>query len=128
MKKYEGYVIQDDGCRMSEDAMKFCRYFRSYLSRNLKPHNIKTAKFHAGHYFVSGFVERDGKVLYINYDIPRYGRPISIRKTGAHEGVLVRRTDEVGDYGTRNSNHFTSLEDLPAYIIRNIDREGGIWQ
>lgn len=123
MKRYEGYRIQDDGAYMSEDAVRFCRSFRSWLARQLKPSGIKIKGCLIGHYDMNCYAEKDGKVLYVYYGLPRHGMPISITANSPLTGVLVRRTEAVGDSGTKYTNHFTSIKSLPAFIIKYIDDE-----
>lgn len=111
--------VEDGGCYMSKSATSFVTGFRNMLKRELTPHDINVCSFTAGHYFCSGFVEKDGKYVYISYDIPRYGEKIDFSQQGVN-GVLYRTAKSERDFHG-GPNNFCSIEQLPKAIVDLFD-------
>lgn len=113
-KKWNGRVIEDLGCYMSEEGKSFARAFKNMLKRELSGDGIEVTDFHIGHYDFSGFLMKNGAYVYFNYSIPRWGAHIDFHKTGC-QGVLYRTASGPKDYHG-GSNNFCSIYELPQAI------------
>ena len=100
IKEYHGKKLIDWGAQNSSDFLSFARKFKNYLKRSVSPYGIDVAEFYVGHYYISGFVEKEGKFVYFNYDFPR-GQKIDTDVRGCHGGVLIRTAKDVKDYRGR---------------------------
>ena len=118
-KKWNNVAVQDSGCVMSKEAKSFVTAFRNMLRRTLEPFDINVISLTPNHYDCSGFVEKDGKYVYLSYSIPRYGERISFSDSGVRNGVLYRTAEGPKDFRGGN-NHFSSIEKISDNIIRMI--------
>lgn len=115
VKKYNGHVIEDTGAYASEDFKKFARAFRTTLKTEMQSIDAELESFSVGHYFISAFVRKNEKYIYISYNCPRYDQPIDFSKSGAVDGVLYRKAKDAKDYHGEQ-NHFCSMPELTNCI------------
>lgn len=118
MVKWEDKIVEDWGTTNSFESKEFVKDFIKMLKRHLDKEgcniNIKL-----NHYDLSGFIEKDGKYIYISYSIPR-GFKIDFNASGAMDGVLYRAADNDHDY-KGYYNNFSSLADIPRKILEMFD-------
>ncbi|ADL36048.1 hypothetical protein bpr_II109 (plasmid) [Butyrivibrio proteoclasticus B316] len=122
MKNWHGRSIQDDGCYMSKEASSFVIAFRNMLKRELSKDGINVIRITPNHYDLSGFVEKDGKYVYIAYSIPRYGEIVDFGSGRFCSGVLYRSASSLRDFAG-GCNHFCSIYELPDMIRKFYDNE-----
>ncbi len=115
---YDGKMLEDDGCYMSEEAKGFFKAFKNHLKKNLP--GCELTGFKPNHYDTSGFVTRpDGKVIYVSYSLNRmgYGCVADFNDHSCMNGVLYRTAENTKDYrGGRNC--FASLKNIAAEILK----------
>ena len=115
-KKWNYVSIEDAGCVVSKQAKCFYTAFKNMLKRELTNKGYNLVNFTLGHYYVSGFLEKNGEFIYVYYDIPRYGEKIKFSEHSYSTGVLYRRAKDAKDF-RGEQNHFCSLEELPDSIL-----------
>ena len=121
LKKWNGKVIEDWGGYQSDEWKSFCRSFKSAIRRNSAGFEIAgDGSFKSSHYFVSGFVQKEGKTYYISYDYDR-GLPVELSKKGWAGPILWRRAKDTKDY-RGDVNHFTTAQDLFDEIEADYER------
>ncbi|MEE0930533.1 MAG: hypothetical protein UIM53_05990 [Acutalibacteraceae bacterium] len=103
-KQYNNRVLNDDGAYMSEDAKKFAKDFKRRLTFNAKKRGMEVANFSIGHYYISGFLKKNDKYVYFNYNIPRYYEEINF----FDRNFLIRTAADEKDYHG-GYNNFTNL-------------------
>lgn len=118
VQKYQGKIIDDWGCQNSPEFKQFAKDLRNALKRELKPLNINIESFTIGHYFASGFVERDGSYVYFSYDLNR-GFPVDLYARDCHAGILVRTAESAKDYrgGHNNFVYALSMAERIDYLL-----------
>ena len=105
IQKYHGRHIEDDGSVTSREFKEFVKDFK----KELKHGDFKLEDCHGGHYYLSGFLSKNGKYVYFSYDVPRGNQPMDMTRTDAMEGILIRTAEHLKDY-TGGINHFTNFE------------------
>lgn len=110
VSKYQGRVLQDDGCYKSEEFKQFARDLRSTIKEEVKKIGATLHSFSIGHYDVSGFVERDGRYAYFSYSEPRH-MPIDLYRSDCSYGFLVRTAEGPKDY-RGGLNRFCNIFDI----------------
>ena len=120
IKKYDGKILEDDGCVNSREFIQFAKDFRSMLREICKEIGANLVKCQTGHYHIFGFVEADGKYVYFSYDEPRHAR-IDMAK-GNCDGILIRTAKDTKDYsGGRNC--FCSFYNIKESLAKLITQE-----
>ena len=117
---YDGKGIEDAGGYTSTEFNNFVRDFKS-ACRLAFPKDEYELKISSGHYFVSGFIRKDDKYVYISYDVPRGEYPMNFTDRSARGGALYRRVSSFKDYrGERN--YFTDMyhfaDDVKTLLVR----------
>lgn len=112
-KKWNGKIVKND-----ITAKSFVTAFKNMLKRELNPYGINVS-LKSGFYYCSGFLEKNGKYIYISYNIPRYGESIDFNTSGIL-GVLYRTAKNNKDY-TGGYNYFSSMYELPKNIKNLFD-------
>lgn len=107
IKKYQGRVLQDDGCFKSQEFLRFSRDFRSTVKDIATELGGEVEAFHVGHYDVSGFIHRDGKHVFFSYSEPRH-MPIDLLRDDCMQGILIRTAKDARD-STGGMNHFCNI-------------------
>ena len=107
-KKWNGKSVEDSGCYISEEAKLFARNLRATIKEIANKNGFNLVEWNVGHYYISGFLEKDGKYIYFIRDIERYGKTINIENSGFMNGFLVRIAKYFKDY-TGGHNHFCGL-------------------
>ena len=90
------------GSTTGEDFKIFARLFKKYLKANL-PQEAELANVSSGHYYVSGFVQKNGKFVYFSISDVRHF------PEAWHKEILVRTAQHAKDY-TGGPNGYTTLE------------------
>ena len=111
IKKWDKRSIQDDGAYKSDEFKEFARDVRKALTKELAKYGINLPKFSVGHYDFSAFAERDGKYVYIGYDVPRGGQPLDLDACDCMYGWLIRTAKSDTDF-TGGWNNFSNTENL----------------
>ena len=111
ISKWNGRCIEDAGSYQSEEFKLFARELRNALKSEAKKKSMSLASFTVGHYFVSGFFEKDQKFVYFQFDVRRYERPIDLFAGDYMNGFLYRSAKNEKDY-TGGQNHFCSCAEL----------------
>lgn len=118
--KWNGIPIDDWGAYMSDEAKSFFREMKNALKKELAQYGIDIVDFSVGHYYCSGFAEKDGKYVYFSYSITR-GLPNNLHRTDASQGFLYRTAEGLTDYHG-GSNHFCNWLSLPESIAECMKR------
>ena len=98
------------GAYAGPDFKIFARLFRNYIKRNI-PVNANIVNFSVGHYYISGFIELNGKFAYFSCSDVRF----FVNDWLYH--LLIRTAKNARDY-TGGSNGYTSLKDFKDNISR----------
>lgn len=114
--------IEDAGACVSEEFNKFAKELKTVLRSDAKSLGFNLADFSKGHYFVSGFFEKDGKYVYFSYDVPRSETPMDLTAKSAFDGVLYRTAKNCKDY-TGGPNRFTSMTTLLENVETLLSKE-----
>lgn len=116
MRKWNNRSVEDMGTVMSKEAKEFVDDFAKMLERQLGGDGVRV-DIHPNHYDCSGFLEKDGKFIFISYTMPRGERPIDFSDVSPlRGGVLFRAADGPHDYHG-HINNYSSLQDLPRHIL-----------
>ena len=102
------------GSTTGEDFKIFARLFKKFIMSKL-PSGANLVNFSRGHYFLSGFVEKNGKFAYFSISDVRHF-PDEWRKN-----ILVRTAKSEHDY-TGGSNCYTTLQDFGQGIKNLLER------
>jgi hypothetical protein len=103
------------GSTTGVDFKIFARLFRNYIKKNI-PESAKIVNWSNGHYYISGFIELNGKYIYISISDVRHF------PGEWHKDILVRTADSAKDY-TGGSNGWTTLENFKKDIEGIFRRE-----
>ena len=124
LKNWNGKTIEDCGCYTSEEWKSFARAFKNAIKRECEKlgYSIvgKNSFSSKDHYFISGFISKDGQTYYISYDYDRYN-PVNLLKQSWAGPILWRRTADEKDYRGEN-NHFTIATELFFQIESDYER------
>ena len=98
------------GITTGDDFKVFARLFRKEITRQL-PERTRLVKYNASHYFINGFMERDGNYVY--FYIP------DVRHFPGewHNNILIRTAKSDKDY-TGGRNCYTTLEEFGERVLR----------
>lgn len=96
------------GSSIGKDFQTFSRIFRNWLKKNI-PTGASVASYNRGHYYLSGFIERNGKYVYFTVGDVRFS---AIWSTN----ILVRTAKSSKDY-TGGMNNYTTLD----RFCKNVD-------
>lgn len=121
IRKYNNKGVEDWGSVMSTEAKKFCSDFKRRLNMNCRKRGWELVKFSPNHYDFSGFIKKDDRYVYFNYNIPRGGNPMNLLSRSYHSGLLVRTAEHDKDY-RGGYNNFCSLENFLDSVEYLLDR------
>ena len=96
------------GSVIDEDFRVFARLFKKHVSQNM-PDNSQLVNFNRGHYYVSGFIENDGKYVYFSVSDVRHF------PGNWYNNILVRTAKTERDY-TGGSNRYTTLDNFTQAV------------
>ena len=91
-----------------EDFKVFAKLFKSHVISQC-PLGAKLLKFNNNHYYLSGFIGKDGRFVYFSISDVRYF------SRGWRDNILIRIAKSEQDY-TGGSNNYTSLEDFSEKV------------
>lgn len=114
LKAYENHVFES-GIRNSKDFLRFARLFRNEIRRQL-PDGAKLDMCNTGHFYVSGFIERQGRFVYFSISDVRHFR------NSWYTNILIRQANHNTDF-TGGHNHYTSLNNFRVEVTKLL--EGG---
>ena len=121
-KEYHEKGICDAGAYKSNEFVSFARKFKNALKRTFPECEI--LKYHAGHYYVSGFLKKNDIFIYFSFDVPRGGIPMDLTTDNAVCGVLYRLARNDSDWGGVHSrNHFCNILDMEKAINELFKKE-----
>lgn len=107
MKKWKSHTFSS-GTVIGDDFKSFSKDFKRNLNIQLRG-QARVVNYTVGHYYVSGFAEKDGKYVYFSlFDVRFFN--------DWHSRVLYRTATGPKDY-TGGMNRFTSLDRLGADIL-----------
>ena len=67
VKQWNGMYLADTGTYVSNEFNTFQNAFKRLMAEVATELGGELVNFNKGHYYVSGFIERDGKFVYFNY-------------------------------------------------------------
>ena len=102
---------------IGEDFRVFARLFCKGITRQL-PKRIRLVECSANHYYVSGFIERDGRYVYFCTSDVRYF------PGNWHNNILIRTAKSDKDY-TGGRNCYTTLEKFGEEVLRLLNSQAG---
>lgn len=113
-RRWNKKPIEDDGMYMSKEAKSFFRAFKNFVGRCFP--DAELIGFEPNHYDTSGFIKKDGKYIYVSYNLNRGNqcRP-DFSASDAMNGVLYRTANGPEDY-RGGSNHFTSIDNFKRNV------------
>lgn len=110
-KKYQGVVLEDAGSILSNDFKSFSRAVKAAWNELCGQMDAELVAYYNGHYYMSGFIKKGERVLYVSYSEPRWS-PINLDESGVN-GILIRAAKHEKDYGGSHShNHFCSFRNM----------------
>lgn len=113
IKKWHGKGIQDDTIYTSEEFKSFARQFFNAVKREFPGDEVVNRR--TGHYYLSCFIKRGDKYVYVSLSVPRGEHPLDMSRRDAMGGILIRRAKDEKDY-TGGSNHFTNYFDFKSDV------------
>lgn len=120
-KEFKYKTIENWGSVNSDEAKSFFRKFKNAVKRTFPDATLYD--FKGNHYDISGFIEIDGRFVYVSYSIPR-GCPITFDPNPI-KGILIRAAKNEKDYRGA-CNHFCTpltFEYEVTRILTFYDRE-----
>lgn len=98
------------GGTTGEDFKVFAETYKNEIKKRL-PKGVIFANYSTGHYFVSGFLEKNGKYVYFSVSDVRHfpGEWFN--------NILIRTAQHISDY-TGGSNGLTTLDDFSDSVGR----------
>ena len=121
IKKWNNKYLQDDGCYVSKEYDTFQNAFKCEMNKIAENIGATLVSFSKGHYDVYGFIERNGKYVYFNYDSSLCGNRAT-PKLKERNAMFCRTAENVKDY-VGGDNNFTSFEDCESVIDRLLNTE-----
>ena len=106
VRKYNGRTLEDWGAYPSDEFKQFARDMKSTVKEICKEENAELVGFSVGHYYVSGFVVKNGNHVYFSYD-PRW-KGIDFSAENCRDGILVRTAKHEKDF-TGGMNNFCNI-------------------
>lgn len=119
VKKWNGQSVQDDGGVVSQQFRMFARDFRSTAKTVAKELGAELVSFSAGHYDVSGFIEKGGKYAYFSFSVPRGERTMDLCEGGFMGNVLVRTAAGPRDF-TGGWNQFCPMVEYANLVKKTL--------
>ena len=126
LRKYNGHTFEDRGIECSDDFRAFAKSFRAYLNRLGEKHGFRVVAFSCGHYDCFGFLEKDGRYVYLSYSWNRIGAIDVYESSGIRSGVLIRKARNEKDF-TGGFNHYCSIADIGEEASRLLASETGLF-
>lgn len=111
-KKYNGKRLADDGSVVSKEFKSFQNAFVRTLKAIADIEDAKVVKVNKGHYYLSAFIERNGKYVYVYYG--GFDRTF-IDFTNKKRAMYCRSAESDHDF-IGGTNIFCSLENLSHFI------------
>ena len=105
------------GATTGDDFRVFARLFRKEVTRQL-PEHARLVEYDVGHYYVSGFVKRDGNYAYFSIPDVRYF------PGEWYSNILIRTAKSDKDY-TGGSNGYTTLEKFGEEVLHLLNSQVG---
>lgn len=109
--KYNHASIQDDGCVTSKQFNEFCDDVKQAFISECKNINANVVEFSKGHYDLCCFIEKNGKYVYVSYNVLRGAQRLDMNANDPFNGWLYRTAENERDYHG-GVNHFASTLDL----------------
>ena len=116
VRKYNGKILEDAGAVKSNEFICFARNMKSTMRDICKNEGAELINFNIGHYYVSGFISKNGKYVYFNYDEPRH-MPIHLDASDCSFGILIRKAKNDKDFHGE-SNHFCNIYQFAEMLNR----------
>jgi len=101
------------GVITGEDFKIFTRKFKTFIKKNL-PEEAEIVNFSRGHYFLSGFIKKNGKFVY--FSIP----DVRFFKNEWVNNILIRVAKSDKDYIGGNNN-YTNLENFKEAVNKLLE-------
>ena len=121
-QKYNGSHVEDSLACISDEFKTLARDMRSALKEAGKERGMNLVGFTRGHYYISGFFEKDGGYVYISWDCPRGEQKISFDSADCMNGFLYRTARHDKDF-TGGMNHFSDWNSLMENISALMEHE-----
>ena len=96
------------GGRIGEDFRVFARLFKKFIKSNLSE-DTTLVSYSVGHYYVSGFIEKKGRLVYFSISDVRYFHGEWCKD------ILVRTAKYIKDY-SGGINYHTDIECFHAAV------------
>ena len=102
------------GMTTGEDFKLFAKDFREFVKSAL-PENAKLVEYNTGHYYVSGFIEKNGKYIY--FSIP----DVRFFPNEWMNNILIRTAKNPRDY-YGGANNYTTIWEFKYALERMFNR------
>jgi hypothetical protein len=102
------------GGTTGQDFKIFAKVYKKWL-KNILPADITICRFERGHYYLFGFLEKQGKYVYFSISDVRHF------PNSWAEDILVRIADSPQDY-TGGSNNSTTMERFAQDVNKLFER------
>jgi len=96
------------GPMIRKDFKQFAGLYKMFIKDN-QPEGAELVEYNKGHYFLSGFIEKDGKFVYFSISDVRYW------ENEWAENILIRTAENQEDF-TGDMNSYTTLENIEEDI------------
>ncbi len=113
-RKYQGKILDDWGCYMSDQAKQFIKDFVSALKNELKAKGDYVVKIKPEHYYMSGFIKKGEKCVWLAYSIPRFNS-IHLAEKNMKTFLIRAAKNELDFIG--GANNYSNLSCLVQNII-----------
>jgi len=112
LKGFKNWEFSSGGIT-GEDFKIFAREFKTFIKKNL-PEEAEIVNFSRGHYFLSGFIKKNGKFVY--FSIP----DVRFFKNEWVNNILIRVAKSDKDYIGGNNN-YTNLENFKEAVNKLLE-------
>ena len=111
IKRWEGQPVEDCGSYVGAEWKAMFRDLRSAVESVCQDIGARLVTLRPGHYDGSGFVERDGKFVYLSMGQDALRGRVALTKPRWAGPVLIRTAAHAKDF-TGGPNHFVTLNEL----------------
>lgn len=118
IRKYDGKTLADDGAYVSKGFNNFQNAMKREVKRMAEEIDATLVSFSKGHYYMTWFVERDGRYVYGNYSVT--GNRTHVDLLG---NVCYARTAEHSKDYTGGCNNWCSFSEMQKTMDRLLNTQ-----
>lgn len=122
IKKYNGHAFEDCISVTSKDFESFCRKLKNALKKDALAMGFTDVTLTKGHYYLSGFLNRDDQYVYYSFSVERGETPTYLDKNDCMHAFLYRTAKDDKDF-SGGANHFCRLSELLVKTKELMDKD-----